>query len=82
MVCVMLVVYLPGNRENKMAKCQVELALDKLLNHFNSLTWGKHFRPLTSVTVQFGTCLIEICLNMRCVVFLFFFPFHIEQEKY
>lgn len=64
MVYVMLVVYLPGNRENKMAKCQVELALGKHLNNINSLTWGKHCRPLTNVTVQFGTCLIEICLNM------------------
>lgn len=68
MVYVMLVVYLPGNRENKMVKCQVELALDKHLSNFNSLTWGKHFRPLTNITVQFGTCLTEICLNM-----IFFF---------
>lgn len=76
----MLVVYLPGNRENKMATCQVELALDKHFNHFNSLTWGKRFRPLTSITVQFGTCLIEICLNM--IIFSFQVLFHIEQEKY
>lgn len=68
MVCVMLVVYLPENRENKMVKYQGELALDKCINNFNSLTWGKHFRPPTSITVQFGTCLIEICLN---VIFFF-----------
>lgn len=30
----MLVVYLPGNRENKMVKCQVELAVDKRLSNF------------------------------------------------
>lgn len=36
------------------------------------MTWGKHFRPLTNITVQFGTCLIEICLNMIYFLFKFY----------
>lgn len=28
--------------ENKMVKCWSELALDKYLNNFNSLTWGEN----------------------------------------
>lgn len=42
MVYVMLVVYFPEDIENKMVKCGSELALDKHLNNFNSLTWGEN----------------------------------------
>lgn len=52
------------------------IGLGKHLDTFNSLTWGRHIRPLTNITVQFGTCLIRICLNV-----IFSFKFYSTLSK-
>lgn len=71
MVYVKLVIYLPENKENVQVPGWIDFR-----QVFNFLTWAEHFSPLTNITVQSGTFLIEICLNI--ILFLF----HIEKGEY